>query len=201
MDWAAGRVSGCAQVMGGRVLGLFASTRRLERVAQVQARLEPQGIEVLRQTRGHGRSLAARQERDAGTVLLGTKSFWQGVDIPGRRRGLRLHRQAAAGARGPPAGGGARGDARGRAARRGALGLRGLPAAAGAAAAAPGRGPAHPLARGPGRGDHRGPGAPELPAAAARRASGYRVEALPWAEARVRVHAELVEMGLTLSGS
>ena len=31
--------------------------------------------------------------------------------------------------------------------------------------------------------------------------SGYRVETLSWAEARVRVHAELKEMGLTLSGS
>jgi ATP-dependent DNA helicase DinG len=85
IDWAAVRVAGLAQAMGGRVLGLFASTRRMERVAdKVREQLEPQGIEVLRQSRGHGRSLVARQEKDTGTVLLGTKSFWQGVDIPGR---------------------------------------------------------------------------------------------------------------------
>jgi len=45
--------------------------------------LEPMGIEVMRQSRGSHRQLAARQERDAGTVLLGTKAFWHGVDIPG----------------------------------------------------------------------------------------------------------------------
>jgi ATP-dependent DNA helicase DinG len=37
----------------------------------------------MRQTRGSHRALAARQEQDAGTVLLGTKAFWHGVDIPG----------------------------------------------------------------------------------------------------------------------
>ncbi|MFL5318358.1 MAG: ATP-dependent DNA helicase, partial [Myxococcaceae bacterium] len=85
VDWASARISGLAQYMGGRVLGLFASTRRLDEVgAKVRAVLEPSGIEVLRQSRGNGRVLAARQEQDFGSVLLGTKSFWQGVDIPGR---------------------------------------------------------------------------------------------------------------------
>jgi len=84
LDWAAGRISGLAEFLGGRVLGLFASTRRLEEVhARVRERLEPEGIEVLAQSRGNARSLAAKQERDFGSVLLGTKSFWQGVDIPG----------------------------------------------------------------------------------------------------------------------
>lgn len=89
VDWSAQKISGLAQFMGGRVLGLFASSRRLERVGEkVRATLEPMGIEVLRQSRGHGRALAARQEQDFGSVLLGTKSFWQGVDIPGRGVGL-----------------------------------------------------------------------------------------------------------------
>ena len=84
LDWAAGRISGLAEFLGGRVLGLFASARRLEEVqARVRARLEPGGIEVLAQSRGSARSLAAKQEQDFGSVLLGTKSFWQGVDIPG----------------------------------------------------------------------------------------------------------------------
>ncbi|MFZ5469791.1 MAG: helicase C-terminal domain-containing protein [Myxococcota bacterium] len=83
-EWAAARISGLAAFMGGRLLGLFASARRLDAVAQrVQSVLEPLGIEVLRQFHGNARSLAQRQEQDFGSVLLGTKSFWQGVDIPG----------------------------------------------------------------------------------------------------------------------
>jgi ATP-dependent DNA helicase DinG len=84
LGWSSDRISGLAQFMGGRVLGLFASTRRLEDVGElVRSRLEPMGIEVLRQSRGNGRNLAARQEQDFGSVLLGTRSFWQGLDIPG----------------------------------------------------------------------------------------------------------------------
>ncbi len=84
LEWSAARISGLAQFMNGRVLGLFASSRRLAEVGErVRATLEPAGIEVLRQSRGHGHSLAARQEQDKGSVLLGTKSFWQGVDIRG----------------------------------------------------------------------------------------------------------------------
>jgi ATP-dependent DNA helicase DinG len=84
VDWASTRIGGLATFLGGRVLGLFASTKRLESVdARVRAMLEPLGIEVMRQSRGSHRQLAARQEQDAGTVLLGTKAFWHGVDIPG----------------------------------------------------------------------------------------------------------------------
>ena len=203
VDWAAVRVSGLAQVMGGRVLGLFASTRRLERVArEVQARLEPRGIEVLRQTRGHGRSLAARQERDAGTVLLGTKSFWQGVDIPGRGVGCVFIDKLPLEPAGRPlvtareetlAG-------RGGAANPhwGFVGYR-LPRALLQLRQGVGRLIRSHGDRGvviiadPGHASYR----PQLLAALA----GYRVEVLPWAQARMRVHAELVEMGLTLSGS
>ncbi len=84
LEWSAARITGLAQFLGGRVLGLFASSRRLNEVGErVRARLEPMGIEVLHQSKGHGRSLVARQEEDAGSVLLGTKSFWQGVDVRG----------------------------------------------------------------------------------------------------------------------
>ncbi len=85
VDWASSRIVGLARFMGGRVLGLFDSARRLEEVGErVQRALEPLGIEVLRQWRGQSQKLAARQEQDFGSVLLGTKSFWQGVDIPGK---------------------------------------------------------------------------------------------------------------------
>lgn len=84
VDWAAQRISGLARFLGGRLLGLFASRARLDAVgALVRRELEPSRIEVLLQQRGTARQLAARQEQDAGTVLLGTRAFWQGVDIPG----------------------------------------------------------------------------------------------------------------------
>lgn len=84
VPWAAERLASLAALLGGRVLGLFASVRRLEEVGTlVRSKLEPLGIEVLRQSRGRSRALASRQEGDLGTVLLGTRSFWQGLDIPG----------------------------------------------------------------------------------------------------------------------
>lgn len=196
VDWAAMRIAGLAQAMGGRLLGLFASTRRMERVAAgVQTRLEPLGIEVLRQTRGHGRSLVARQERDAGTVLLGTKSFWQGVDIPGRGVGCvfidKLPLE-------PPSRPlvAAREEAlvRGGSEYLGFVQYR-LPRALLLLRQGVGR-----LIR-----SHadRGvvviadPGNPNYRAQLLDALSGYRVEALPWAQARLKLHAELRDMGLT----
>ncbi|RJS25880.1 exonuclease [Corallococcus sp. H22C18031201] len=195
IDWAAGRVSGLAQVMGGRLLGLFASTRRLERVArEVQSRLEPHGIEVMRQSRGHSRSLAARQERDTGTVLLGTKSFWQGVDIPGRGVGcvfidklpLEPATRPLVAAREEPI---AKGNE-----YLGFLHYR-LPRALLLLRQGVGRLIRSASDRGivivadPGHASYR----PHLMQALA----GYRVEALPWAQARLLLHTELKEMGLT----
>ncbi|XXF76647.1 helicase C-terminal domain-containing protein [Myxococcaceae bacterium GXIMD 01537] len=196
IDWAAQRVAGLAQTMGGRVLGLFASTRRMERVAQVvQERLEPHGIEVMRQSRGHGRSLAARQERDAGTVLFGTKSFWQGVDIPGRGVGcvfidklpLEPATRPLVAAREEPL-------ARGGAEYLGFLQYR-LPRALLLLRQGVGRLIRSHQDRGvviiadPGNPSYR----PHLLEALA----GYRVETLPWAQARLKLHAELRDMKLT----
>ncbi|AFE08588.1 exonuclease [Corallococcus coralloides DSM 2259] len=196
IDWASGRISGLAQVMGGRVLGLFASTRRLERVSrEVQARLEPHGIEVLRQSRGHGRSLAARQERDTGTVLLGTKSFWQGVDIPGRGVGcvfidklpLEPASRPLVAAREEPL-------AKAGNEYLGFLQYR-LPRALLLLRQGVGRLIRSTTDRGivvvadPGHASYR----PLLLQALA----GYRVVALPWAQARLLLHSELMQMGLT----
>jgi len=199
IDWAATRVSGLAQVMGGRVLGLFASTRRMERVAdQVKAKLEPQGIEVMRQSRGHGRSLAARQEKDTGTVLLGTKSFWQGVDIPGRGVGcvfidklpLEPASRPLVAAREEPL-------ARGGNTHLGFLQYR-MPRALLLLRQGVGR-----LIR-----SHadRGvviiadPGHPSYRQMLLDALAGYRVELLPWSEARVRLFSAIEEMGLIRKG-
>ena len=199
IDWAATRVSGLAQVMGGRVLGLFASTRRMERVAdQVRAKLEPQGIEVMRQSRGHGRSLAARQEKDTGTVLLGTKSFWQGVDIPGRGVGcvfidklpLEPGSRPLVAAREEPL-------ARGGSSHLGFLHYR-MPRALLLLRQGVGR-----LIRSHG---DRGvvviadPGHPSYRQLLLDALAGYRVELLPWSEARVRLFSAIEEMGLIRKG-
>ncbi len=84
LDWAGRRIAGLARFLGGRTLGLFASTRRLEAVGEkVRRALEPEGIEVLRQSQGPAHRLAGRQSEDLGTVLLGTRRFWAGIDVPG----------------------------------------------------------------------------------------------------------------------
>jgi ATP-dependent DNA helicase DinG len=197
VEWAALRISGLAQTMGGRVLGLFASTRRMERVgAEVRSRLEPLGIEVMRQSRGHSRSLAARQERDTGTVLLGTKSFWQGVDIPGRGVGcvfidklpLEPALRPLVAAREEPL-------SRNGGEYLGFLHYR-LPRALLLLRQGVGR-----LIRST---TDRGvviladPGHPSYRAHLMNALDGYRVEALPWAQARLRIHGVLKETGLTV---
>ncbi|MBZ4422734.1 helicase C-terminal domain-containing protein [Myxococcus sp. RHSTA-1-4] len=200
VEWAALRISGLARTMGGRLLGLFASTRRMERVgAEVRARLEPLGIEVMRQSRGHSRSLAARQERDTGTVLLGTKSFWQGVDIPGRGVGcvfidklpLEPALRPLVAAREEPL-------SREGGEYLGFLQYR-LPRALLLLRQGVGRLIRSTTDRGvviladPGHPSYRGHLMNAL--------DGYRVEALPWAQARLRIHGVLKETGLTVDSA
>lgn len=197
VEWASMRISGLAQAMGGRLLGLFASTRRMERVGlAVQYRLEPMGIEVMRQTRGHGRSLVARQERDAGTVLLGTKSFWQGVDIPGRGVGcVFIDKLPLEPPSRPLVASREEALTRGGSEYLGFIQYR-LPRALLLMRQGVGR-----LIRSH---NDRGvvviadPGNPSYRSQLLDALSGYRVEALPWAEARLRIHAALREMGLTV---
>ncbi|HYX92888.1 MAG TPA: helicase C-terminal domain-containing protein, partial [Myxococcaceae bacterium] len=193
LDWASDRIAGLAQFMGGRVLGLFASSQRLEEIGErVRERLEPAGIEVLRQSRGNGRSLAARQEQDHGSVLLGTKSFWQGLDIPGAgvacvfidKLPLEPHTRPLVAAREEEIG-----------ADRyaGFLGYR-LPRAL------------IQLRQGVGRlvrsHQDRGvvviadPGSPRYRERVIAALDGYRVEILPWARARLRIAEAIRAMGL-----
>lgn len=197
VEWSAARLSGLAQFLGGRVLGLFASTRRLEEVGtRIRETLEPLGIEVMRQSRGNGRVMAAKQEQDAGTVLLGTKSFWQGIDIPGRglscvfidKLPLEPQTRPIVAAReerlaGPDG-----------ASFQGFMQYR-LPRAL------------IQLRQGVGRlirsAEDRGvviiadPGSPAYRAKVIAALSGYRVEVLPWSRARVRIFESFKEMGLS----
>lgn len=71
----------------GRMLVLFTSHRMLKQVHQgLKEPLQQQGIQVLGQGVDSGnRSKLTRMFQDSvSSVLLGTSSFWEGVDIPGK---------------------------------------------------------------------------------------------------------------------
>ena len=74
----------CAQLVeaaGGRTLALFSSTAAAGRAAAaVRAATD---VPVLLQGEDTPGSLSHRFASDARTCLFGTRSFWQGVDVPG----------------------------------------------------------------------------------------------------------------------
>ena len=69
------------QAAGGRTLGLFSSTAAAARAAA--AVREATDLPVLLQGEDTAGALAHRFASDARTCLFGTRSFWQGVDVPG----------------------------------------------------------------------------------------------------------------------
>jgi Rad3-related DNA helicase/DNA polymerase III epsilon subunit-like protein len=76
-----------AEQLGGRTLGLFTSLKRMHEVAALlDTALEGTGIEILT-PRFAVDDPAALVQRFAnsrrGAVLLGARTFWQGVDLPG----------------------------------------------------------------------------------------------------------------------
>jgi predicted DnaQ family exonuclease/DinG family helicase len=76
-------VGDVARALSGRTLVLFTSHAAMREVGAQLAGLEDTGIAVL--TQGVDGSRRAILERFAagGSVLLGTQSFWEGVDLPG----------------------------------------------------------------------------------------------------------------------
>jgi ATP-dependent DNA helicase DinG len=79
---------------GGRTLALFSSWRGVERAAEhladalqdrlLDRQIVPTDVEVLVQKRGDPvADLVARFASEPRSVLLGTLSLWQGVDVPG----------------------------------------------------------------------------------------------------------------------
>ncbi|MFT5442411.1 MAG: Rad3-related DNA helicase [Myxococcota bacterium] len=76
-----------ARELGGRTLGLFTSLKRMNEVGdQLDLALDDTGIEVLSPVRAFDdpASLVARFANSAnGAVLLGARTFWQGLDLPG----------------------------------------------------------------------------------------------------------------------
>ena len=76
-----------AEELGGRTLGLFTSLARMNEVAALlDTALEGTGIEILTPRYGL-EDPAALVQRFAnsrgGAVLLGARTFWQGLDLPG----------------------------------------------------------------------------------------------------------------------
>jgi len=76
----------CARVLGGRTFVLTTTLRSLQAVG---ARLrdvlaaEGSGIEVLIQGQGSKRQLMQRFLESPQAVLVGSQSFWEGIDVPG----------------------------------------------------------------------------------------------------------------------
>ncbi|MDQ2654412.1 MAG: RecQ family ATP-dependent DNA helicase, partial [Chloroflexota bacterium] len=71
---------------GGRALGLFTARARMQEVARrLGEPLERAGISVMSQGEGgSNRALLEEFRADEQSVLLGVRSFWEGVDVPGR---------------------------------------------------------------------------------------------------------------------
>ena len=81
-------VARLASRIGGRSFVLFTSFSALEQVAHELSRhpqLQRAGLEIVRQGQAPRERLLERfrQARGEGLVLLGTDSFWEGVDVPG----------------------------------------------------------------------------------------------------------------------
>ncbi|MEW6308566.1 MAG: helicase C-terminal domain-containing protein [Bacillota bacterium] len=74
-----------ASLAGGRTMGLFTSRKLLRQVGEeAKRRLEPEGLLVLVQGVDGSRTRLLEEFRaDQRTLLLGTSSFWEGIDLPG----------------------------------------------------------------------------------------------------------------------
>jgi DNA polymerase-3 subunit epsilon/ATP-dependent DNA helicase DinG len=84
-SYLAGAVADCARRLGGRTLALFTGYTALRRIADdIERRLAGEGIAVLAQgIDGSRRQLIESFTASDRTVLCGTSSFWEGIDIPG----------------------------------------------------------------------------------------------------------------------
>jgi DNA polymerase-3 subunit epsilon/ATP-dependent DNA helicase DinG len=75
-----------ATALGGRTMALFTSYGQLNQTAKaIEGILAENGITLLAQSSGSSRQQLLEQFKrpDGRSVLLGTRSFWEGVDVPG----------------------------------------------------------------------------------------------------------------------
>ena len=80
-------VAAVAQRVGGRTLVLFTSHRQLRDVhAALKQRVDLDNVLILAQgIDGQRRQLLKAFEESERPLLLGTSSFWEGIDVPGER--------------------------------------------------------------------------------------------------------------------
>jgi DNA polymerase-3 subunit epsilon/ATP-dependent DNA helicase DinG len=75
-----------ATALGGRTMALFTAYSQLSQTAKaIESVLSDRGITTLVQNSGTSRQQLLEQFKrpDGRAVLLGTRSFWEGVDVPG----------------------------------------------------------------------------------------------------------------------
>ncbi|NLZ28794.1 MAG: DEAD/DEAH box helicase [Firmicutes bacterium] len=83
-DYAAKAIIGAAKILGGRTLAMFTSLERLQRVIEkARTPLEKEGISVLGGEGSSRRDDLEHFREDKNAVLFGSRSFFEGVDIPG----------------------------------------------------------------------------------------------------------------------
>jgi ATP-dependent DNA helicase DinG len=84
-DDCAQAIASIARLLGGRTLVLFTSRNRLLDVAErLELLLDGEGIALLVQRRAGGAARLVEQfATSRRAVLLGTRSMWQGIDVPG----------------------------------------------------------------------------------------------------------------------
>jgi len=80
---AAAIVADVARALNGRTLVLFTSHAAMREVGAHLLGLEDSGIAVLTQGVDGSRRAILERFAQGGSVLLGTQSFWEGVDLPG----------------------------------------------------------------------------------------------------------------------
>lgn len=81
-----GAIMDVANAIGGRTMVLFTSYGQLSQTAKaIEGPLAKAGITTLAQKQGSSRQQLLEQFKrpNSKTVLLGTRSFWEGVDVPG----------------------------------------------------------------------------------------------------------------------
>jgi predicted DnaQ family exonuclease/DinG family helicase len=83
IEEAARVVEDVARALGGRTLVLFTSHAALRDAAARLGALESEGLAVLTQGIDGSRRALLDRFRQGRAVLLGTQSFWEGVDLPG----------------------------------------------------------------------------------------------------------------------
>jgi ATP-dependent DNA helicase DinG len=85
LDQVAGVVGEIAEAIDGRTLVLFTSHQQLRDVAdRLRVRTAGTSLTVLAQNvEGTRRQLLAQFQEHPRSILLGTSSFWEGIDVPG----------------------------------------------------------------------------------------------------------------------